>query len=276
MAFTRFSDIAAEFVHVDEVDVLSRIDSSPALRVALEMSRPRNWWGCGIDPECLRTMSENDGIPVAWVPPSNVLVELVDGHDRTARIGILNTHKAVIIEQCVELLGECDDPWLADDTALISRAVAAYAGGFHEAAMALAVSVGEPLATWASTPRVHAFKDRTEEANWETSRKGSKYKWASTELAAIGTDISAYRFLESVLIAPIPKFFTPWYPEAGSPPPVELSRHVVAHQATRAHFSQENTLISLMLVVSILRAQQAWCQEVRMMDAPNLGEVDDL
>jgi hypothetical protein len=54
----------------------------------------------------------------------------------------------------------------------------------------------------------------------------------------------------------------------GDPIPGELSRHVVAHSATVAHFSQENALLALMLVTSILREMHEWCEEVRSMDAP--------
>jgi hypothetical protein len=69
-----------------------------------------------------------------------------------------------------------------------------------------------------------------------------------------------------VLIAPIHRFFTGWYPDRGQKPPDGLSRHVVAHQPTQQHFSPENALLSLMLVTSLLREEQAWAEEVRRQD----------
>lgn len=266
MALRKFSDVVAQFPHVDDHDVLQKMESSPALGLALEMTRPRNWWGSGIDPTLLRTISEQDGIPVAWVPPANVLVGLVRASDRSERLEHLMTHQDEITAQCAELLAECCDPWLTDDQALVGKALDAYRQGHHEAAMALAVSVGEPLAAWASTPRVRAFENTTDRDAWEKIRAGSKYRWASKELATIGADISSYVFLESVLMAPIPRFFTPWTPESGKPAPEALSRNVVAHQATLAHFTRENALVGLMLDISILRAQQEWSQDVRTMD----------
>lgn len=68
-----FSDFIAELQHVDDPDVLDRVKTSPALRLALGMVRPENWWGVGVEPETLRRIAEEDGIPVAWVPRREVL-----------------------------------------------------------------------------------------------------------------------------------------------------------------------------------------------------------
>jgi hypothetical protein len=93
-----------------------------------------------------------------------------------------------------------------------------------------------------------------------------KYRWAEYELATVGVNLSRYEFKYQVLIAPIPRFFTPWYPDAGVPAPETLSRYVVAHQPTVSHFSVENALVSLMLATSLLREQQAWAEEVQSME----------
>jgi hypothetical protein len=133
--------------------------------------------------------------------------------------------------------------------------------------MALAVSVGEPLAIWASTPRVQSFDSKAERDAWKQRRAAvGKYKWAELELGAVGADLSRHELLRKVLIAPIARFFTPWRPSEGKPVPEALSRHVVAHQATPEHFSRENALLALMFVVSLLRDMQAWCEEVQGID----------
>jgi hypothetical protein len=69
-------------------------------------------------------------------------------------------------------------------------------------------------------------------------------------------------FCYQVLIAPLPRFFTRYIPEKGDPLPEGLSRHAVAHQPTLSHFSETNTLLSLMLVTSIVRQMQDWFEEV--------------
>jgi hypothetical protein len=79
--------------------------------------------------------------------------------------------------------------------------------------------------------------------------------------------ISPLVFTYQVLITPISSFFTDWWPSSGKPVPSKLSRHVVAHHANVEHFTPVNALLALMLVVSILREQQEWSTEVRIMDS---------
>ncbi len=263
-----FGDIMAEFDHVDDPDVLERMKTNPALRAALEMTRPENWWGTGLNPKMLCEIARDGGIPVMWVPPSTVLLDLAVAPDHNARMLVLLLQKQEIIDNCKAITRYCDDPWVADACGLTGAAIAAYENGHHEAAMALAVSVSDPLAIWASTPRFRFFKSEAAKEMWEKSRKKSKYMWASLELSDAMADLSYdHGWPYKALIAPIPLFFTNWFPDSGDEPPNSLSRHVVAHQPTQQHFSPENALLSLMLVTSLLYAIQEWSEGVRQMDS---------
>lgn len=267
-----FGDIMDEFDHVDDPDVLERMKTNPALHDALQMTRPENWWGTGLNPKVLFEIARDDGIPVMWVPSSTVLLDLAAAPDHNARMAVLLLRKQEIVDNCKAIISDCDDPWIADASMLTGAAIAAYEGGHHEAAMALAVSTSEPLAIWASTPRSQAFKSEAAHEEWERYRKRegkSKYTWAKLELSdtKAGLSYSSHDWLYKALIAPIPLFFTPWFPESGIEPPNSLSRHVVAHQPTQQHFSPENALLSLMLATSLLHATQGWSEEVRRMDS---------
>ncbi len=131
--------------------------------------------------------------------------------------------------------------------------------------MALSVAVGEPLAIWASEPRVHMFDSREEAEGWTKKFQKIKYQAARLELAAVGSGskLSRLEVLRHALIAPIPKFFTPFHAQPGEAIPATVSRHATVHQPTVAHLNASNALLALMLGTSILREQQAWCQEVR-------------
>src|SRR5437588_7093870 len=118
-------DIIAEFDHVDDLDVLECMDTRPALHAALKMIRPENWWGTGLNPKVLFAIARDDGIPVVWVPPSAVLVELATASDRNARMCILHARKREIIDHCKVIIRLCDDPWVANEHALIGKAIAA-------------------------------------------------------------------------------------------------------------------------------------------------------
>jgi hypothetical protein len=265
--FLRWAEIEPEFEHVDDPDVLQRIATSPTLRMALEVARPKNWWGIGVSPERLIDISRDEGIPLAWVPRREVIAQLVQAKDSAVRSQVLLTSEQVILEDCDTSLEECTDPWLASTVPLALRAVATHRSGFYEAGMALAVSLGEPLASWGAEPRVRTFTSRQQQEAWQARVKKATYQRATLELNDAQLDPHRRDVIWQALAAPIPKFFTTWHRHQNVPPPNDLSRHVVAHQPSVQHFSRRNALVSLMLVSSLLRAQQDWSEEVRASDA---------
>lgn len=253
----------AAYKHVDDPDVLDRIGSDPALSIALGSSRHPNWWGTGAGGELL-IAARAEGLPLAWVPRRAIVRLLAAAATPGERAEILKNHPGEILTDCAAALDECTHPWIANDVVLARKALEAVKAGQHEAGMALAVCMGEPLAAWAATPRVQAFESDADHETWTRRRKnGSKYGWAQIEIERAGNDYErAANFQYQVLIAPLPRFFTPWTPESGKPRPSALSRHVVAHQAALDHFSPENALLSIMLISSILREQQDWSEQV--------------
>jgi hypothetical protein len=267
MPFVDMGDVVAELDHVDEPDVLERVKTSRALQLALEMSRPGNWWGTGLDPMALFKIAHEEGIPLAWVPRAEVLTELAMAASKGARRSVLRKRRTEILEDCKHEVKECDESSLGEYRHLTDRAITALIDGHHEAAMALAVSVSEPLAIESSTPPVMGFLSEDEAREWHKRRETSektltgKYKWAGEELERMQPKVARARFTHQILIAPIPRFFASWYPGRGQPLPESLSRHVVAHQASRNHFSVENSLVALMLTTSLLREQQEWAED---------------
>lgn len=262
-------EILDQFDQVDDADVLEKAKTNRALSAALRLIRPENWRGCGLRPEQILPVAVDNGIPVVWVPPTSVLKALVAAAPGD-RISVLMASEEEVVAQCRLLLDECSDPWVSDLRALIGRSLDAYQAGFHEAAMALAVAVGEPLALWASVPRIQRFESDQAEQEWEAKRKRRKYRYklAELELAAAGPDaLKPTRVHRNALIAPIPKFYTPFYGEQGEKIPDTVSRHATVHQPTVEHLSRENALLAMMLCVSLLRQQQDWAEEIRDYDA---------
>jgi hypothetical protein len=132
----------------------------------------------------------------------------------------------------------------------------------------LPVAVGEPLALWASVPRVQMFESDQAEQEWEANREKRKYRLAKLELEAAGPGppraVKAHR---KALIAPIPRFFTPFHGKQDEKIPDTVSRHATVHQPTVEHLSRKNALLALILCVSLLRQQQDWAEEIRNYDA---------
>lgn len=268
MRYLTMSDIMAALPMVDDLDALEKSARDPALHAALEMSRPENWWGTGAGERLLRH-ARAEGLPLAWVPSATVIKALDSASSADGRLAVLQTHRAQILADCRDVLSACRDVEIAGDVALAREALDAVAAGHDAPGMALAVCLGEPLAAWAATPRVRSFESAEEQRDWERRRKLSQYGWAKIEMDIVGNDFAApWNFQYQVLIAPIPRFFTPWRPSDGTAPPTHLSRHVVAHQAAVEHFTPANALLSLMLVTSILRTQQEWIEEMHIQDNP--------
>ena len=267
MPLLRFQDIADQFPFVDDVDVIEKAKTNQALEHALELCRPRNWRGSGLKPEQILAMATDSAIPVAWLPSTVILQRLVAAQP-SDRMFVLMSSQRDTLFQCRELLAECSDEWIQNERTLITQALGAFDGGHHEAAMALAVAVGEPLALWASEPRVKVFMSKEEQSDWERLKRKERYSLARRELATVGSldQIHPLDVARKALIAPIPRFFVPFY-RGDESLPVTVSRHATVHQPTVAHFSRENALLALMLCVSILRDQQEWSREVRMDDA---------
>ncbi|MEV1317884.1 hypothetical protein AB0J14_17595 [Micromonospora arborensis] len=269
-SYLNVRDIFQQLDQVDDPNVMELAASSPALQAALRWSRPQNLWGIGVDPLLLLRLARDAGIPLAWVPRREVVRALVAAPTRGVLSDVLADKAALVVDDCADALSHCIDEQLQDRVPLAEAAIAAYRAGHAEAAMALAVSLGEPLAAWASTPRVRSFDSRAEQQAWLQRRsRVSKYRWAELELE---TDPDPrFRFKEQLVMAPIPRFFTPWFPGRGDAPPEALSRHVVAHQPNTQHFTTENSLVAIMLMTSLLRQQQAWCEEVGPGDSCEAG-----
>jgi hypothetical protein len=263
-------DTLARMPFIDDLDAADRATSDDSMRSALTMSRPENWWGTGASHDLLRA-ARDEGLPLAWVPRRKTIKLLNAAADADARLAILVAHRDEIVSDCEDLLDYCTEPDLRSQVGLAQRAIAALRHGHHEAAMALAVALGESLAVWASTPRVRGFDSKQDQADWEALRKdrrtGGKYNYARIEIARLPPgNVEFWDFNDHVLMAPVPRFFTSFYPERGDVLPTSLSRHAVVHQPTLAHFSDTNALLSIMLVCSILRSQEEWIEEVRFQD----------
>ncbi|WP_067504383.1 hypothetical protein [Actinoplanes sp. TFC3] len=277
-----FAGVTAASLQIDDPKVLDRAKNSPEVHIALQMLRPRNWWGAGISPNTLQQLSRDDGIPVAWVPPTATLNDLASAANSTARSAVLLAHEGAIVDDCVEALYACVHPWLADEAALAHRALSAYKDGHYEAAMALAIALGEPLAKWWSVPQLPDSFDTEEhrqalQATFDAEKDAAKaagrklhstYQLARALLDKPGIDPSRLAFRWQIVAAPIPKFFTPWR-DGKDLPPDDLSRHVIAHRPTVVHMNRRNALVAQMLVTSLLREWQHWAE--RLQDLQDLA-----
>ena len=256
--FAGLGDIFAQLDHVDDPDVHEKAETNPALAAAYRMLRPGNWLHSGLTPDAALSIAVESGIPVCWVPPPQVLTQLSEA-DPDDRMDVLRANEASVLEQCASLIEESNDPAIRDTQTLTRCSLSACTDGHHEAAMALAVAVAERPAIEAATRELHFFDSADEQAAYKKAVQ-SKYKRAEQLLNHITSHKDGRRWFMywRALLSPVPKFFTPYYPDQGDPIPCTTSRHVTFHNPTVEHLSKENALIALMLCTSLLRDLQSW------------------
>lgn len=260
-AFADLGEVFAQLKHVDDSDVHEKARTNPALAAAYKMLRPANWLDSGLTPDEVLALAVESGIPVCGVPPQQVLTDLAAA-DPNDRMDVLGAHEKSVLEQCATLIEESDDPAIRDTQTLTRSALRAYVDGHHEAAMALAVAVCERLAIDAAEREVRLFASAEHQAEYEKAAKSnqSKYTTAAQSLDYFNpqADGRSWLMYGRALLSPVPKFFTPYYPDQGDPVPETASRHAAVHNPTVEHLSRENALIALMLCTSLLHDLQSW------------------
>lgn len=212
---------------------LPKIDLS-GFQEAYRRALPPNWEP-GLDWDKVESVVGDDGIPLAWVPRRDLVVRILEAPDRAARLLILTESREAVVNDCLATVVEVHHGSLESVQKLAHRSVEALQAGHDEAAQALAVAVTETVISRA----VHNKYDKVR--------------------SAVVFDLESVSLLDlrvRAALAPIYRFYTPWNPASGRPAPEALSRHVSVHQADSSHYTDENAVLAVMLVVSVLRAMQ--------------------
>lgn len=176
-----------------------------------------------------------DGLPLVWVPRASIVTAVVQAPDRPARIEILLARQEDVLQDCDQVLDTIATPIRHGDLVLARQAVQALREGHDGAAQALVAAVLEStIADQIATPskvrgRVQ-FDDR----------------------------IALVELRLRVALAPLEPYFRHFTP--GKTPeeqrPSGPNRHLTVHVTTPEHLSPANALVSVMLLVSVLRALQ--------------------
>jgi hypothetical protein len=195
--------------------------------------RPPNWVR-DADIRELDRLVKDEGIPLAWVPRAEVVEMVRAAPDRASRLDVLLTARSEVLADCSEVLRAIDDPEFVGREPLARRAIAAMNEGHHESAMALAVNVVDSMM-------------RTE----YRVRYGELLKQLNYELGDVLIRDSRWR----LSLAPCVKFFAE-FDFWSDPPPDDLARHAAVHKADIEHYNETNSLIAVMLLVSVMRGLQ--------------------
>ncbi|MFF9067859.1 hypothetical protein ACF09E_21160 [Streptomyces sp. NPDC014891] len=201
--------------------------------------RHRNWWGSGATLSQLHALARDHGIPVARVPPADVLRELVQADDEhEAKLAVLLRHQERIRTACRHEVPSDSDGWLTDYPETARRVLAAWDDGHLLAAACLALAAAEDLM-------------------FIVSRVDRSKKYPGLTSAAAREPHPQWWPHEQVVLTPIESLFSRYFPEKNDPIPQNLSRHAVMHRLPLEHMNDGHCIVAIMLMVSLL-AEHEW------------------
>lgn len=175
------------------------------------------------------------GVPVAWVPRSEVLAEILASGAQYVRPILLGA-EAEVLDDCAAVVAKVVDGPLVELAHLLREAATTASDGHHAGAQALAANVLDttlrrafPLGQWQSYRRVREAISECRRSN-HLAYLRSGLTWAPILLAIDTFDGGNF-----------------------TSTPVHFNRHATAHAVGRAQYNRYNALIATMMAASALR-----------------------
>ncbi|MFI2764758.1 hypothetical protein ACH5A3_38945 [Streptomyces echinatus] len=208
----------------------------------LDAMMPENWQGQRLAyKDMVRLMQE--GVPLAWVPPADVIRHLLAAQDVACRVEILDDRRTEILASCSKVLDTVTDERFAAQRTLLEECVRMLEGGMFSGAQALAANV------WDTLVRALAFANPA----WLTDKGWwPGYSKISQRVPSVDIDEATIgQFRKAAVFLP---FATTLEEFRGQDPvPDGFNRHATAHAAGAVQYTAANAVIALMLAVSVLR-----------------------
>lgn len=186
---------------------------------------PANLRSIENDLDAVATIALEEGLPLGWVPRSEIVAALISAGSHDERHGIL-------IERTNDILDDCEAA-LADDESEWSRQC-------RNAIAALRVGLDAPGQSHASNiidSIVMALHGRDE----------AKER-AQEDLDELPLQVAA----ENLTLRPLVRALTSWWPHSGDAPPEYFARHVTSHGVGHdGVFAPGHALVAVMLATSL-------------------------
>lgn len=170
----------------------------------------------------------DEGLPLSWVPRSEIVVLIVEAGGSDARLDILKERCSDILDDCEEAVGEIDHEWAVE----CRNAIAAIRAGLDGPAQSHASNIIDSIVL-----RLHGDNGRAH-------TKGEAQK----ELDDLPLRLAA----ENLTLRPLFRAFTTWYPNTSVDPPNHFARHATSHAVGHAGvFAPISALVAVMLATSL-------------------------
>ncbi|CAL9656146.1 hypothetical protein [Streptomyces sp. enrichment culture] len=243
--------VAANFIRTPKVELPAPLLEGLSKAVAplqsvlerLDAMMPENWQGQRLAyKDMVRLMQE--GTPLAWVPPADVIRQLLVASDAPARTAVLDDCRPEILASCSEALAAVTDARFSAQKTLLEECVRMTERGMFSGAQALAANV------WDTLVRGLAFANPA----WLTDKgwwPGYAEIGRSVPTVDVDDDATIGQFRKAAVFLPFAKTLEEFRRQ--HPVPEGFNRHATAHAAGALQYTAANAVIALMLAVSVLR-----------------------
>ncbi len=201
-------------------------------RKAALSALPPNWRGDAIlIPRDLEQLLLDEGLPLAWVPPTAVLVRVFAAGTPQDRRRVIGRAWKRIAEACVAELDNVDDKRLRSHVKFGRKAAHTLLDGSSEGSQALSANLLDSI-----------LRAEFSDGDRKTIT-GQKTR----------LNIEDYPLRVAIVLGAIWGAHGQYWPEKGDKVPRAFSRHGSAHGVSSRQYSRINAVLALMHVVALLR-----------------------
>ncbi|MBS3180968.1 hypothetical protein [Leucobacter manosquensis] len=211
-----------------------------------QASLPPNWHGEGLDfpaVEELEQLQLFEGLPLAWVPPSQVLRRLLRVSSFAERRKVIEEESTVILTSCESTLMQVHDPRLTEWKATALEAVTVMQAGSFRAGQALAtVALDSAVTEFVTNGYQHAVAQTV--------------KGKATPPGTLATSLPAWDDVDHPRALLV--FYGLWgahkryWKKRGDDVPDIYSRHATVHTMSDRQYTNANALIAVMHLIGLL------------------------
>ncbi len=199
----------------------------PGLLAALDRWLPVNLRDF-VALDIVATVALDEGIPLSWVPRTEIVILLIEADGPAARVGILADRRDDILDDCEGALATIAHEWAVQFRSAIAAMRANLDGPAQSHASNIIYSI--VLGLHGKNGREHA-KTRAQE----------EFDGLPLQPAA-----------ENLSLRPLFRAFTTWFPNTGIDPPGYFARHATSHAVGHPGvFAPVSALVAVMLATSL-------------------------
>lgn len=197
------------------------------LLAALDRWLPGNLRGI-VALDVVATVALDEGIPLSWVPRTEIVVLLIEADGADERVGILTDRRDDILDDCDKALAPIAHEWAVQ----CRSAIAAMRANLDGPAQSHASNIIDSIVLG-----LHGKKGR---------------EHAKMRAWKVLDELPLQLAAENLSLRPLFRAFTTWFPNTGIDPPDYFARHATSHAVGHAGvFAPTSALVAVMLATSL-------------------------